>query len=486
MHLPPVHSLLLKCLIIFLYLSVSPNPGVQLQGRKIVAHKGQWPVHVINPMKGDMTHQFGNFKLFRKLNFIFFKNSANKYEMKNLENVPLFVVTNEFDDAILSFSLDYNRGERGGPAGRQAEEEIEKHVGGQSRGDATPSDTHPGDNATTNGDTTTNSDASPSDTANSAERPPAAHGDNQSDDVTLEKNGHEGEDLFPLLKINQNKRKEINLKNIHNNNAVGIFFFDMKTAEAYKDDILHLFNKNLKDKKNNKLFFGSKIKLTNLKHFLELKDSHSNTIDFVLVPHYDQLQHVLKNKKVFYGTPVYYINKVTLHKSSIKKGFYELFFFQSLKKDVRVELYPNVFLTYTLDESSDDSASLTIQLETLDKKKYVPIFFSYEQANEFYKIFLEKFKGHFHEYCLPTPRINLNSFENLLTLLKMANEKKVHPFYNIFFVPMGSSPYEEKLSKQKTNIFSFYTKKLFQRINYDLFRSFRKNLNYLINDYLYD
>ncbi|ANQ06709.1 Uncharacterized protein PCOAH_00011830 [Plasmodium coatneyi] len=470
MHLPPLNSLLLRCLIIFLYLSGSPNRGVQLEGRKIVAPRRQSPVHVINPIKGQITHHSGNFKFLRKLNFIFFKKKENKYEMKNLENVPLFVVTNEFDDAILSFSVDYNRGEKAGPTtGRQAEEEIEKHVGKEKSGDAPH-----------------NGDALPSDIANSREEHPPTHGDNQSDDLTVEKSGREGEELFPLLKVNQKKRREINLKNIHNNNAVGIFFFDVKTAEAYRDDILHLFNKNLKEKKNNKLFFGSKIKLTNLKYFLELKDSHRNTIDFVLVPHYDQLQHILKNKKVFYGTPVYYINKVPLHKSAIKKRFYELFFFQSLKKDIRVELYPNVFLTYTLDRSSDDRTSLIIQLETPDKKKYVPIFFSYEQANQFYKIFLDKFKGHFYEYCLPSPRINLNSFENLLVLLKMANEGKVHPFYNIFFVPMGSSPYEEKLSAQTTNVFSFYAKKLFQRINYDLFRSFRKNLNYLISDYLYD
>ncbi|EUD66951.1 hypothetical protein C922_02535 [Plasmodium inui San Antonio 1] len=475
MHFPPLNSLLLRCLIIFLYLSGSPNGGVQLAGRKIVAHKRQPPLHIINPIKGDITHHSGNFKLLRKLKFIFFKKKENKYEMKNLENVPLFVVTNEFDDAILSFSLDYNRGERGGQTGRQEEEEIENHVEKQKSGDAT-----------TSGDASNGGGPPPSHTANSREGPPPAHGDNQRDDVTLDKNGREGEELFPLLKVNQNKRREINLKNIHNNNAVGIFFFDLKTAEAYRDDILHLFNKKLKEKKNNKLFFGSKIKLTNLKHFLDLKNSHSNTIDFVLVPHYEQLQHVLKNKKVFYGTPVYYINKVTLHKSAIKKRFYEVFFSKTLKKDVRVELYPNVFLTYTLDGSSDDRASLIIQLETPDKKKYVPIFFSYEQANQFYKIFLDKFKGHFHEYCLPTPRINLNSFENLLILLKMANEEKVHPFYNIFFVPMGSSPYEEKLSAQRVNVFSFYTKKLFQRINYDLFRSFRKNLNYLIADYLYD
>ncbi|CAA9986960.1 conserved Plasmodium protein, unknown function [Plasmodium knowlesi strain H] len=471
MHLLPLNSLLLRCLIIFLYLIGPPNQGVQLEGRKIVAHKRQSPVHVINPIKGQITHHSGNFKSLRKLKFIFFKKKENKYEMKNLENVALFVVTNEFDDAILSFNVDYNRGEKGGPAGRQAEEEIEKHVEKEKSGDIPP-----------NGD----GDATPSNVTNSGEGSPPAQGDNQSDDVTLEQNGRQGEELFPLLKVNQNKRREINLKNIHNNNAVGIFFFDLKTAEAYRDDILHLFNKNLKEKKNNKLFFGSKIKLTNLKYFMELKGSHKNTIDFVLVPHYDQLQHVLKNKKVFYGTPVYYINKVTLHKSAIKKRFYELFFFDSLKKDVRVELYPNVFLTYTMDRSSEDHVSLIIQLETLDKKKYVPIFFSYEQANQFYKIFLDKYKSHFYEYCLPPARINLNSFENLLVLLKMANEEKVHPFYNIFFVPMGISPYEEKLSAQRTNVFSFYTKKLFQRINYDLFRSFRKNLNYLIADYLYD
>ncbi|KNA01101.1 hypothetical protein PVNG_02554 [Plasmodium vivax North Korean] len=477
MHLPPLKRLLPRCLIILLYLSGSPHRGVQLEGRKIGAPQRQAPVHVINPIKGEITRHSGNLKLLKKLNFIFFKKKENKYEMKNLENVPLFVVTNEFDEAILSFSLDYSRGE---PTGRQAEEEIEKHVGKEKSGEVP-----------TNGEALPKgeappSDAPPSNAANPRGGPPPARGDNQQDDVTLEKNGREGTELFPLLKVNQNKRREINLKNIQNNDAVGIFFFDLKTAEAYRDDILHLFNKNLKEKKNNKLFFGSKIKSTNLKHFLELKDSHSNTIDFVLVPHYDQLQHVLKNKKVFYGTPVYYINRVTLQRSAIKKRFYELFFRQSLKKDIRVELYPNVFLTYTLDGSNDGRASLIIQLETRDKKKYVPIFFSYEQASQFYKIFLDKFKGHFHEYCLPSPSIKLNSFENLLALLKMANEGKVHPFYNIFFVPMGSSPYEEKLPAERTNLLSFYTKKLFQRINYDLFRSFRKNLNYLIADYLYD
>ncbi|GAW79776.1 hypothetical protein, conserved [Plasmodium gonderi] len=477
MHLLYLNRLLLYFLISFLYLSLSPNHSLLLEGRKIVTLNKQQPVHVINPIQSEITNNSYKYKLLRKLNFLFFKKNENKYEMKNLENVPLFVVTNEFDEAILSFNVDYNKDEK---ESKKKNEKRENKVNVKPNLDTNSSYNHRND---------------------SHEEHSISCGDNQHDYTFFEKSDHNKEELFPLIKFNQNRRREINLDNVHNYNTFGIFFFDLKTAEAYKDDILHLYNKNLKEKKNNKLFFGTKIKLTNLKYFLQLKDSHSSRIDFVLIPHYNQLQHVLKNKKVFYGTPVYYINKIILHKSVIKKSFYELFFPHNLKKKVQVELYPSVFLTYTLQRADGQSLkelndgtkeyklidrdTLIIQLETKDGKKYIPIFFSFEQAYQFYKIFLDNFKSHFHEYCLPKPNISLNSFENLLTMLKMANENKIHPFYNIFFVPMTTS-YDDKLIDKETNIFIFYAKKLFQRINYDLFRSFRKNMNYLISDYLYD
>ncbi|KAI4840053.1 hypothetical protein MKS88_001409 [Plasmodium brasilianum] len=455
-------------------------------------------VHIISPMRKEILHITKKHKLIRKLNFIFPKKEKNRYEMKNLENIPLYVVTNEFDEVILSFNWDYGS------------DEITKSQKKES--DAYHCSDEQGVNYNGGGSSSSNSSNSSSSSSNNF----------QYDVVCPEK---ENSDLlFPVVKYNEKSREEINLNKIHNNNCVGIFFFDVKTAEAYRDDIVHLFNKNLKEKKKNKLFFGSKIKPTNLEYFQKIKNSYNLKIDFILIPHYNELQNILKNKKVFYGTPIYYINKIRLYKSPIKKYFYQFFFHKNLKNDVKVkvELYPNVFITCTIEDGNDVTGEgddkvitengsttndstikekkkkkeregkekkndpfLIIQLETSDKKKYVPIFFSYDQAYNFYKIFLKYYKNHFFEYCLPKPDIILNSFENLQYLLKMANDKKLKQYHNIFFVPMSTS-YNDNIYSNQMNVFLFYLKKIFQKINYDLFRSFRKNLNYLIEDYLYE
>ncbi|SCO59385.1 conserved Plasmodium protein, unknown function [Plasmodium berghei] len=414
--------------------------------KKIITLKKN--AHILNPIKKEISLNWKKNNVLNKINFIFYKKK-NEYEIKNLENVPLFVVTNKFDEVILSFDPDYGI------------------------------DNQAGKNTTTQ----------------SIEYNNTEFNQNLYDDIILE--NYNNSLLFPIIKKNEQVRKEIDLNKIHNNDCIGIFFFDLKTAEAYKDDIAHLYNKNLKDKNNDKLFFGSKVKFTNLDYFLKLKKSLSSKVDFVLVPNYNELQNVLKNKKVFYGTPIYYINKITLRKSTIKKTFYELFFRKNLKK-VKVELYPNTFITYTIKEAYEKEGPETenhtnkdekklylyIQLETLDKKKYIPIFFSYEHAYYFYKLFIASFKGHFTEYILPKPQIILNSFESLLMLLNMANDNKLKEFHNLFFVPT-SHMYDEKLYSTQTSVFTFYVNKIFQKIKYDLFRSFRKNLNYLISDYLY-
>ncbi|CRG93187.1 conserved Plasmodium protein, unknown function [Plasmodium gallinaceum] len=375
------------------------------------------------PIKNELYAK--KYKVLKKLNFIFKKKNKNKYELKNLENIPLFVITNEFDEIILSFNLD----------DENEKKEKKRKI-----------------------DFNENSD--------------------YLYDIVWERDTF----LFPLIKNKEKRRKEINLDNIHNNNCISIFFFDMKTAEAYKDDILYLFSKNLMEKKKNKLFFGSKIKLTNLEYFFKIKNSYKSKIDFVLIPNYKELQNVLKNKNIFYGTPIYYINRIKLHKSFIKKNFYELFY-KNLKKETKIELSPNIFITYTI-EQEEKSNSLIIQLET-ENKKYIPIFFSYKQAIHFYNIFLKYFKNNFTDYCLPKPHIVLNSFENILILSKFANDKKIDKFYNLFFIPNDFSFYEN-LCSNNYNAFTFYIKKFFQKINYDLFRSFRKNLNYLISDYIYE
>ncbi|SPJ08774.1 conserved Plasmodium protein, unknown function [Plasmodium sp. DRC-Itaito] len=273
--------------------------------------------------------------------------------------------------------------------------------------------------------------------------------------------------------------------------------------------------------------------LTNLSYFMKIKNMYKSKINFILIPNYEQLQNVLKNKKVFYGTPIYYINKIKLRKSILKKKFFHLFY-NDLEKKKKVELYPNVYLTYTIEVTkdgknnkynekeenhmknnpnnnnnkkkndnndnyhnnnkndnsinnynNDNEKTLIIQIETKDQKKYIPIFFSYEQASQFYNIFLKHFQSNFTEYCLPKPNIILNSFENLITALKYSNYKKLTNFHNIFFMPTNVS-YDENVYDPKKNFFTFCMKKIFQKINYDLFRSFRKNLNYLISDYIYD
>ncbi|CRG98951.1 conserved Plasmodium protein, unknown function [Plasmodium relictum] len=389
-----------------------------VNNKKIVALSN----HIkLTPIKNELYSK--KHKLLKKLNFIFEKKKKNKYELKNLENIPLFVITNEFDEIILSFNLD----------DENKKKEKKRNINF-----------------------------------------------NENNDYLYDIIWENDTFLFPLIKNKEKSRKEINLDKIHNNNCIGIFFFDLKTAEAYKDDILYLFNKNLKEKKKNKLFFGSKIKLTNLEHFFKIKNSYKNKIDFILIPSYSELQNVLKNKNIFFGTPIYYINKINLHKSYIKKNFYELFY-KNLKKETRIELSPNIFITYTI-EKDEKYNSLIIQLET-ENKKYIPVFFSYEQAVNFYKIFLKHFKNNFHDYCLPKPHVILYSFENLLILSKIANDKNIN-FYNIFFIPNDISFYQN-LYSHNYNIFTFYIKKFFQKINYDLFRSFRKNLNYLISDYIY-
>ncbi|SCM01162.1 conserved Plasmodium protein, unknown function [Plasmodium chabaudi chabaudi] len=412
--------------------------------KKIITLKKN--AHILNPIKKEIPRNWKKNSVLNKINFIFYRKK-NQYEMKNLENIPLFVVTNKFDEVILSFDPDYGTDDQAG-----------KNTNTQSVEYSNTELDH-----------------------------------NLNEDIVLE--NYNNSLLFPVIKKNEQVRKEIDLNKIHNNDCIGIFFFDLKTAEAYKDDIANLYNKNLKD--NNKVFFGSKVKFTNLDYFLKLKKSLSSKVDFVLIPNYNELQNVLKNKKIFYGTPIYYINKITLRKSTIKKTFYELFFRTNLKK-VKVELYPNIFITYTIKEEyekegqetekeidkGEKKLSLYIQLETLDKKKYIPIFFSYEHAYYFYKLFIANFKSHFTQYILPKPQIILNSFESLLMLLNMANDNKLKEFHNLFFVPT-SHMYDETLYSTQTNVFTFYFNKFVQKIKYDLFRSFRKNLNYLISDYLY-
>ncbi|SBS81225.1 conserved Plasmodium protein, unknown function [Plasmodium ovale curtisi] len=452
-HLNMLLPLLLPLLILGILLS--PQWHLVASKRVVTLHKR---AH-ISAFKNDV-YVAKKYNILRKVNFLFSKKESNKYEMKNLENVPLFVVTNQFDEAILSFDVDY-------------EQEGENNKKREKKENIILRSAHYKDDVEENNN-------------------------NAHNDIVLQNDSNL---LFPNIENNEMARKQIDLDKIQENKCIGIFFFDIKTAEAYKDDILYLFNKNLKEKKNNKLFFGSKIKLTNLEYFLKIRNKYNTKIDFVLIPHYNELQNVLQNKKVFYGTPIYYINKIKLRKSFLKKSFYDLFFRKNGKREGTVELYPNVFVTYSIEGEKpsrgkqqsetgtptgmayENNPMLIIHLQTKDKKKYVPIFFSYEHAYNFYRLFLKHFKDNFFEYCLPKPHIVLNSLENLLTLLKLSNENKFSQFHNIFFLPMDTS--HDNFSPDQTNIFVFYAKKLFQRVNYDLFRSFRKNLNYLISDYLH-
>ncbi|VWU48501.1 conserved protein, unknown function [Hepatocystis sp. ex Piliocolobus tephrosceles] len=439
-------------------------------------------LHII-PVKNDINVLKKHNIFWRKLNFIFSKKKKEKYVIKNLEAIPLFVITNEFDQVIISFNLDYNKNES-----------KKKHI------------------ILNNNEL----NISKSESNNVSDRKSNNDSSDSDSDVLVQ---HDNNLLFSTITYKEERKKEINLNKIHDNNCISIFFLDSKTAEAYKDDILHLYNKNLKEKKNDKLFFGSKVKNTNLKHFLKIKKVYNDKIDFVLVPNYNELQHVLKNKKIFYGTPIYYINKIKLQKSVIKQKFYQLFFRNQLAKQIKMEIYPGIYMTYTIEEEEQENAKereieksktinhnkghkqndeqyydkqdgqkkdsfLIIQLKADDGKKYIPIFFSYEDAHNFYNLFLKHFSNNFFQYCLPKPYIALNSFENLLRLLKMANNNKIQNFHNLFFIPTSDS-YFDKLDSNETNYFVFYAKKIYQKINYDLFRSFRKNLNYLISDYLY-
>lgn len=425
--------------------------------------------------------------------FLYPQKKKKQYEVKNLENIPMYVVTNEFDQMIISFNFDDKQEQE--HEQEQEDKQNNKHhnkqYDGQSEMEAL----------------------------------------SRSNDMYDEKKHSEKEEndwpelktnnllLFPqIIKKNREKRREdIDFRKIQNNNSVAIFFFDRKTAEAYKDDILHLFNKNLKEKRN-KLFFGSKIKFTTLQKFLEIKKKHKNKIDFVLIPSYKELQNVLKYKNNFYGTPIYYINKIKLQKSFIKKFYYDLLDKNDKQTELlqtRVKIGPELFLTCTVMEQDGqkkekiiDSGNchdalvavdvkgkkqnrnryLIIQIES-GNKKYVPIFFSYEQANNFYNTFWKYFNKHFKQYCLPKPYIVLDSLENILTLVKLANEKhNAFPFFHIFFVPHeehNNDDIEKKISaanriKEKRNFWSFYVNKFFQKLNYDFFRAFRKNLNFFL------
>ncbi|SOV76424.1 conserved Plasmodium protein, unknown function [Plasmodium reichenowi] len=426
------------------------------KSKKIFSSDKQCPHKIYPPINKDLFNIKNNgYRFLRKVNFLFFKGKKNDYEMKNLENVPLFAVTNEFDEIILSFHFNNNNNNNNNNNLYNNEKEFfDKHI---------------------------------------------------------KLSNEENKLLFPMVLYNDEYRSQINVNEIYDpTNSVAIFFFDLKTAEAYRDDILYLYNKNLKEeKKTNTPFFGSKIMLTNLSYFMKIKNKYKSKINFILIPNYEQLQNVLKNKKVFYGTPIYYINKIKLRKSIIKKKFFH-FFYNDFEKKKKVQLYPNVYLTYTVEvtkdekinkfnekegnhmkndrnnnNNNDNEETLIIQIETKDQKKYIPIFFSYEQASQFYNIFLKHFQNNFTEYCLPKPNIILNSFENLITALKYSNYKKLTNFHNIFFMPTNVS-YDEDVYDPKKNYFTFCMKKIFQKINYDLFRSFRKNLNYLISDYIYE
>ncbi|SOV11327.1 conserved Plasmodium protein, unknown function [Plasmodium gaboni] len=463
-----------------------------IKTKKILSSEKQCPHKIYPPINKELFNIKNNgYRFLRKVNFLFFKGKKSDYEMRNLENVPLFAVTNEFDEIILSFHFNNNI-----------------------------------NNSNNNNNNNNNSNNNSNN---------LYVNEKEFFDKHIKLSNEENKLLFPMVLYNDEYRSQINVNEIYDpTNSVAIFFFDLKTAEAYRDDILYLYNKNLKEeKKTNTPFFGSKIMLTNLSYFMKIKNMYKSKINFILIPNYEQLQNVLKNKKVFYGTPIYYINKIKLRKSILKKKFFHLFY-NDLEKTKRVQLYPNVYLTYTIEvtknekinksdekegnhmkdnsnnknddhtndhnnndhnnnhnnnhnhnNNNDNDETLIIQIETKDQKKYIPIFFSYEQASQFYNIFLKHFQNNFTEYCLPKPNIILNSFENLITALKYSNYKKLTNFHNIFFMPTNVS-YDEDVYAPKKSFFTFCMKKIFQKINYDLFRSFRKNLNYLISDYIYD
>lgn len=430
--------------------------------------------------------------------FLYPQKKKKQYEVKNLENIPVYVVTNEFDQMIISFNFEDK------PEQEQDQEQTQDQI--QEQEDIQYNKQYNKQNETKT--------------------------QNHSNDIYVEKKYSEKEENdWPELKINnlllfpqiiknnrEKKREEIDLRKIQNNNSVAIFFFDRKTAEAYKEDILHLFNKNLKEKRK-KLFFGSKVKFTTLQKFLEIKKKQKNKIDFVLIPSYKELQNVLKYKNSFYGTPIYYINKIKLQKSFIKKLYYDIFDKNDKQNQLlqtKVKIGPDVFLTCTVMEQdeqknhkkindencnslvaadikgkkSNRNRYLIIQIET-GNKTYIPIFFSYEQANHFYNIFWEHFNKHFKEYCFPKPYIVLDSFENILTLVKLANEKtNAFPFFDIFFVPheeYNNDDIHKKINttnelKEKRNFWNLYVNRFLQKLNYDFFRAFRKNLNFFLTN----